>query len=130
MISFVSADNEENTETEGKFKMQSVRLEMGSRRSDAWLKVVWVTLHEILTGSLFGAPSASESVYFSAQLAWHVRAKETELSRLEAKNRDKMLVCNQISAGMCCMYSCVLFHKKENTSSYVQDAWRRKASPC
>lgn len=57
--------------------------------------------------------------------------RRPELSRLEAKNRDKMLVCNQISVGMCCMDSCVLFHKKKkNTSSYVQDAWRRKASPC
>lgn len=34
MISFVSAENEENSETAGKFKMQSVRREMGSRRSD------------------------------------------------------------------------------------------------
>lgn len=43
--------------------------------------------------------------------------RRPELSRLEAKNRDKMLVCNQISVGMCCMYSCVLFHKKKIHSS-------------
>lgn len=39
--------------------------------------------------------------------------RRPELSRLEAKNRDRMLVCNQISVGMCCVYSCVLFHKKK-----------------
>lgn len=79
MLQFVSASIDENTETEKGFKMQSVKHETGSRRSGARLKVVWVTLHQILTGSLFGAAAASGSVYFSTQLAWHVRAKETRI---------------------------------------------------
>lgn len=77
MLSFASASIKESTETKRGFKMQNVEQETGSRRSGAWLKVLWVTLHQILTGSLFGAAAACESVCFSSQLAWHVRAKGT-----------------------------------------------------